>query len=265
MIGQPEVSEPIFRVRFGGCSDAGLVRAQNEDSYLTTPPYFVVADGMGGHSRGGAASQTVVEAFTPEPGCQWATSDQVVEWVASASAAVAALPGEGRAPGSTLAGTGLSVQLGRPCWLVFNVGDSRVYLLRDGHLSQITVDHCGHQPAPDGSLRKVLTRAMGAGLVKPSAVDQWLIPARPKDVVLICSDGLYSELTDQLIAAVLLDEDEPRAQTTRLVEAAKKAGGRDNVTAVVIVADEVMAAGGGNLDLDETLDGEDDTVPEEDI
>ncbi len=259
------IREPVFKVRAGACSDKGMVRMHNEDSFLVASPYFVVADGMGGHARGEAASRAAVDAFLPAPELRWATSDGVVEAVAAAGMAIGELGGVGRPPGSTLAGVGLSLQSGRPCWLVFNIGDSRTYLLRDGYLTQISVDHVARHDRPGGWSRNVITRALGAGLAKPSVADQWLLPARPGDQILVCSDGLHTEVTDLLVAAILLGDGDPHDKAVALVNAAKSAGGRDNVTAVVLVADEVLGTDGLTGDTDETLRGTDDTVPDEEL
>ena len=253
-------TEPVVQVRFGACSDRGLVRPHNEDSYITAPPCFVVADGMGGHSRGQAASQTAVERFLPLANRRWATGEDVLTAIDNASAAVSRLSGEGRPPGSTLAGVVLTLQSNQPRWLVFNVGDSRVYLLRKGELTQISEDHSVIWERPGEGTRSVITRALGAGMVKPLVADQGLLSVQERDQILICTDGLYSEVTEFLMTALLLGDGDPHEKATSLVDAAKRAGGRDNVTAVVIVVDTVEADG---VDFDpdgETIPGEDDTV-----
>ncbi|MBK8464031.1 MAG: serine/threonine-protein phosphatase [Nigerium sp.] len=258
------MSEPRFEVRFGAATHQGLVRPSNEDSYLTVPPVFLVADGMGGHSRGEVASRAVADAFLELGATTWLTSDRMVDAVDRASASVTALAGEGRAPGATLAGVGLSEQGGLPCWLVFNIGDSRVHLLRGGELVQISVDHSAVQQASsdDGQpvTRTVVTRALGAGLAGPVA-DQWLIPAQAADRVLICSDGLSNEVTGELIAATLLTVADPQEAAQALIQAALSAGGHDNVTVVVVdCADVVSTALDRGMLTDETVS--DDTIPD---
>lgn len=230
------MSEPQFEVRFGGATHQGMVRVLNEDSYLTMPPLFLVADGMGGHARGEVASRAVVDAFLDLGRQSWLESAALADAVRRASVTVSALSGEGRAPGSTLAGVGLSRQGGLPCWLVFNIGDSRTYLMRAGQLQQVSQDHAAIESRTDAggaSARNVITRALGAGMTAVLA-DQWLIPAQEGDRILICSDGLSGEVTPELMNATLLAQPDPQAVAQDLVQAALNAGGHDNVTVVVV-------------------------------
>ena len=262
MIDTPHgrLTEPRVELRFGARSDRGMVRLHNEDSYITAPPCFVVADGMGGHARGQAASQAAVENFLSLTGHKWATGEEVLAAIDGASAAVSRLSGEGRPTGSTLAGVVLTLQANQPRWLVFNIGDSRVYLLRKGELTQISEDHSVLWERPGEGSRNFITRALGAGMVKPLVADQWLLSIHKGDQILICSDGLYSEVTEFLMTALLLGDADPRDKAAALVEAAKRAGGRDNVTAVVIVVDTVDADGVDSDPDEETIPGNDDTV-----
>ena len=193
----------------------------------------------------------------------WVTAEELHEAVGAASAEVGALAGTGSAPGSTLAGVALSEQAGCPCWFAFNVGDSRIYLLRDGQLEQISVDHSFRQElleqgaAPDSIRigRNVITRALGAGRPGVPVVDQWLRPAVTGDRVLVCSDGLTTELGDDDLLGVLSAATGPEDAAATLVHAAVSAGGRDNVTVVVVEAVEVVRASGPDVLDDDTLDG----------
>lgn len=258
------MTEPSMTVRFGAATHQGLVRNSNEDSYLTVPPVFLVADGMGGHSRGEVASRAVTEAFAELSHQRWLTSDDLVSTVDRAARLVMDLPSPGRAPGSTLSGVGMSKQGGAPCWLVFNIGDSRTQLLRDGQLTQISVDHSAAARVPEAKgavSRHVITRALGAGLAPPTA-DQWLIPARNGDRMLVCSDGLSNDVSAELITATLLSVADPRQAAQALIQAALNAGGHDNVTAVVIDCEEATSVAAIGLDdPTESLEG-DDTVPD---
>lgn len=235
----------VFEVAWGVASDRGR-RGDNQDSHFADPPIFVVADGMGGHASGKAASAAVVGAFEPLAGRTWLDPDDLMAAIGRAAEQVGALAADqGRRPGSTLTGVGMLVRDDQPCWLVFNVGDSRTYHFHDGQLEQVSVDHSRVQELIDaGDLapslgrthgeRHVLTRAFGAGAPGEPTVDQWLLAAAAGDRILLCSDGLTSEVTDQLIAALLADHSDPAAAAAALVTAATSAGGRDNVTALVV-------------------------------
>lgn len=257
------MTETVLEVIFGARTETGLVRPHNEDSYLTVPPVFLVADGMGGHSSGEVASRSVADAFLSLAGNQWLTSESLINAVAKASSAVKLLADEGRHPGSTLTGVGLTKQSGMACWLVFNIGDSRTYLLRDGQLLQISVDHSATRQRPDGpAVQHVITRALGAGMRSEPAADQWIVPAREGDRILLCSDGLTNELTSQLVSAILMAATDPRDAATQLVDAAINAGGHDNVTAVVVFATKVVSTI-SSLTLGESTESDDDTIPDE--
>ncbi|MCF6378469.1 protein phosphatase 2C domain-containing protein [Nocardioides KLBMP 9356] len=238
--------QPVLRVRAGAATDAGAVRERNEDAFVVSGPVYAVADGMGGHTGGAEASAIVADELSSITSTPWVTAAGVHASIARAARRVADLAdGEGRAPGSTLSGVGLAQQDGMPCWLVFNVGDSRTYRLQNGAIELITVDHTRVQELVDAgritadearthAQRNVITRAIGAGSGGTPHVDLSLLVAGPDDRLLICSDGLTGELTEQLIAALLLDIADPSAAAEALVREAVTAGGRDNVTAVVV-------------------------------
>lgn len=248
-----DVPEPVgatppgCRLAWGATTHPGRVRSYQQDAYLAAPPVFVVADGMGGHARGEAAAATAVQAFTRIRG-PWLSADDVLGAVEFAARGVARLAGDDpAAPGTTVVGAGLTVLEGRVGWLVFNVGDSRAYRLADGVLEQISVDHSRVQELSDemGLDREfarnlpgghVITRALGGGLGGVPEVDRWVLPAGVGDRVLLCSDGLTDEVRDQEIARILSGEADPQAAALALQDAALAAGGRDNVTVLVIDA-----------------------------
>ncbi len=160
-----------------------------------------------------------------------------------------------RTAGTTVAGVAVAAHDGGPYWLVFNVGDSRVYRLADGALEQVSVDHSVVQELVDaGRLspqdaehhpeRHIITRAISTGPA-PSP-DYWLIPAGPADRMLVCTDGLTQELDDDAIRYLLMDQPDPQEAAQGLVRAAVAAGGRDNVTAVVVDVTD-----GGSLTVDD--------------
>ncbi|WP_062200721.1 PP2C family protein-serine/threonine phosphatase [Demequina salsinemoris] len=228
----------------GAATDAGLVRPQNEDSYLADGPAFIVADGMGGYEAGDQASAAVVASFhdlVPGPG--YGTYGQVEAALREANARVAKVAAATTVgAGSTVTGIVLTEHEGQPAWLVLNVGDSRVYRHRGTQLEQITVDHSlGRELVDAGEMREeelasfahrnVITRAIGA---TDSAADAWLVPAMNGERLLLCSDGLYGEVADETIRAVLTMSGRPDDAARRLVGLANESGGRDNITVVVV-------------------------------
>jgi len=243
-----------LRVRAWSGSDVGVVRRVNEDSVLVAPPLFVVADGMGGHSFGDRASQAAIGVFrelAEQAGGEPVGVEDVIEAVAHANRAVRAVgdgpDGSHVFSGTTVTGIALvrNPVRGGVHWLAFNIGDSRVYQVNRASLTQLSVDHSVVQELLDRGLidaeqaavhpeRNVITRALGsAGDVD---ADLWLFPLERRQTFLICSDGLTKELTDPEIARVVTDwRAEPGGDPAGvLVEAAVTAGGRDNVTVVVV-------------------------------
>ena len=241
---------------FSFASDVGNVRRLNEDSLLAAPPVFLVADGMGGHSFGDRASQSVVATFRSTLGTVDAPSpESVVATIASANEALMAMrePGNDSVSGTTLTGLALVSTVSGYRWMVFNVGDSRVYRWDGRALEQVTVDHSAVQELLDAGQitalealshphRNVVTRAIGVHDEVDS--DVWLLPVTGKQTFLVCSDGLSRELADDQIAQILAGHDPEGSGSTiaeRLVEAALAAGGRDNVS-VIVVDSQMLAA-----------------------
>lgn len=224
-------------------TDPGLKRLVNEDSLLAESPVFLVADGMGGYEAGDLASAAVVDAFRPLTSEGYADLAGIRDALIAASAGVAAVAGETtRGAGSTVTGAVIVEHDGAPHWLVFNVGDSRVYRHVGSELEQLTVDHSlGQELVDKGELaredmqayaeRNVITRAIGAA---DSTADSWLWPMVNGERLLICSDGLHSELPDEGIRATLTMSGKPESAAATLVQRAKDAGGRDNISVIVI-------------------------------
>lgn len=247
--GQP--LELPLEVRWGAATHRGARRSLNEDSHLASGRAFVVADGMGGHDAGEVASRVAVEALGPlsaglreAPGGS-ATHD-VEERLAIAHERLQEIgTAPGRGAGTTITGVILVEHEGAPYWLVLNLGDSRTYLLVDGRLEQVSVDHSEVQELLDAGAitaaearthprRHVVTRALGPG-PRPAA-DFWFLPVGAHDRMLVCSDGLTVELDDDRIAELLLADPDPQVAADRLVAEALHAGGRDNITVVVVDA-----------------------------
>lgn len=257
------MTAPI-RTAAGGATDVGARRKLNEDAYLCATPLFVVADGMGGHDAGEVASATVVEHFSHLVGQDALSIGEVRETLASARAAVGALGQHGAAgAGTTLSGVAVATVDGLGYWLVINIGDSRTYQFADGELEQITVDHSYVQELIDegeitpeqamtDSRRNIITRAIGAG--SAGDADYWLFPAERGDRMMVCSDGLTTEVTDARIAEVLAGEPDPQRAADILTAEAVRAGGRDNVTVVVVDALTVASVRGVHVQADDDDD-----------
>lgn len=242
MSSRPD-SPAHLEVISGALTDPGLRRPVNEDAHLAAFPVFLVADGMGGHEAGDRAAAAVIDAFRGFVGRSDLTPEEVAQAVYAAHSAVAAISaGTSRGAGSTLTGLVAVQQDGERRWLVVNVGDSRVYRLLSERLEQLTVDHSIAQEMVDaGRLtreemstfegRNVITRAVGG---ERSPADYWLLPVVNGERMLICSDGLSGEVTDEAIRAGLLVGGSPVHTAGSLVGQALAHGGRDNVTVIVV-------------------------------
>jgi protein phosphatase len=236
----------MVTITAGAGTHPGLVRSANEDSMVTTPLFAAVADGMGGHAAGEVASRLAVECIAELAAQPAPRPDDVVEAIARANHRIleqGATHRELAGMGTTLSGIGLVDVAGTPQWIVFNVGDSRVYRYADGTLAQLSVDHSevaellaagqlSADEARDYPRRNVVTRSLGSD--PPPRPDVWVFPPQPGERFLICSDGLTLELSDAQIAAVLEKYPDPPTAARELIEHALAAGGRDNVTAIVV-------------------------------
>ncbi|MFB4354644.1 protein phosphatase 2C domain-containing protein [Microbacterium sp. LS_15] len=255
---------PGLVVHTGSATHAGLRRALNEDSYLASSPVFVVADGMGGHEAGERASATVIEEFALFIGRTSLALDDVRFALERAREGVEHLStsGNGRA-GTTLSGVVIASVDGMGYWLAVNIGDSRTYRFADAELEQITVDHsvvqelidAGELTPEDASTdrrRNIITRAIGAS--STGDADYWLFPAELGDRIIVCSDGLTSELPDRRIREILSTTADPQEAAEALVAEALQAGGRDNITVVIADAVSVASRPGTLLETDIDMD-----------
>ena len=236
------------RVRSGHATDVGRVRDHNEDSLVDAPGIWAVADGLGGHAAGEVASRLAVDVLRGLADVDLAGPDDVVAAVTEANdrilSAQYAHP-DRRGMGTTV--TGLALTSGdEPHWVVFNVGDSRVYRLEGAGVEQLTRDHSEVRELVDAGLldpadvpthpmRHVITRSLGA--TREVAVDTWVRPVAPGEWFVVCSDGVTGELADDELARVVRDAGEPAAAAQALVDAAVRAGGHDNATVVVVAVD----------------------------
>lgn len=242
-------------------TDPGLKRSVNEDAMLAADPCFLVADGMGGHDAGDRASRAAIavfgETFT-KPGP--ATLVQIETALEKSRAEVRAISDETvRGAGCTISGVIRVVHEGEPYWYVLNVGDSRVYLNRGSELAQLTQDHSlleesrglGYGDARPP--RNVITRALGSD---DDRHDAWLLPLETGARLLICTDGLTTEVPDEELRAVLTVGGKPKAATEELLRRALAAGGRDNVSLVVVD----VVSGGVERQHSPVVHDDDDTI-----
>jgi serine/threonine protein phosphatase PrpC len=262
---QPQEPTPgsMLRVSYGAATDRGLRRELNEDSFIAMDPVFAVADGMGGHEAGEVASSICVRTLGASSvigtrGSQF-TTEHLEDLIGQADEQIRIETG-GQA-GTTVSGAVLVEEAGQPHWLFFNAGDSRTYRLSNGTFGQISVDHSEVQEMVDlGRIseeearthprRHVITRALGTG--DDAEADTWLLPVEEGDRLLICSDGLSGELTDDEICTLLSTVQDPQEACDELVAATLRSGARDNVTVLVVDAtttddQETPPARGGTL------------------
>ena len=235
----------MTELRVGSATDVGQVRTNNEDQLLVGDQLFAVADGMGGHAAGEVASLTAVEALKAAFEGH-ASADGLADAVREANRAVwrrAAEQMELRGMGTTVTAVALVDEDGEQQLVVANVGDSRAYLLRGGELDQITDDHSLPEEmvrrgelAPEDAVmhpqRHILTRVLG--MDEEIEVDCFRIVPYKGDRVLLASDGLTNEQTDDQIASILRRLADPDDAAKELVRQAKANGGNDNITVVVI-------------------------------
>jgi len=240
-----------MKIEVGSATDIGRVRERNEDSILVDPPLYVVADGMGGHRGGQVASQVALETME-ELGTEG--RDSLAEHVRRANRAV----WDRSVEDEQLAGMGTTLTAARVeggSALIAHVGDSRAYLLRNGTLRQLTTDHTlvarmvksGEISEAEADVhphKNVLTRALGTD--EQVEVDEDSIALVDGDRLLLCSDGLTGMVTEDQIQAILENSEQPQQAADRLVKAANRAGGIDNISVVVLDAiGEGDKSGGG--------------------
>jgi protein phosphatase len=246
-------------------SDPGLRRTSNEDSFSNRPDVglFVVADGMGGHVAGEVASRVAVEAisafieetagadknrtwpFPFEPTLSLEANRLKAAFRLANRRIAAAIADSHDLRG--MATTASALLVGRTQACVAHVGDSRVYVFREGALHQITHDHSWvEEQVRAGTMtpsaarqhpwRNVVTRALSGG--EDPEVDVVEVVPAAGERYLLCSDGLFSVVENRVIAEILGDAKLSLEQVCeRLIEAANAAGGPDNITTLVLQVD----------------------------
>jgi serine/threonine protein phosphatase PrpC len=243
-------------------SDTGRQRRINEDSLLARAPLFVVADGMGGAQAGEVASRIAVESFdeggiTAEPfdGHTAVTDSPEGRLAAQALAANTRIHelSQSDADHAGMGTTLTAVYVGELEVAIAHVGDSRAYCWREGELLRLTDDHSlvdelirqgrlTPEEAADHPQRSIITRALGPE--EAVEVDTRSFRARSADVYLLCSDGLTTMVSEARLAEVLGEHARLRDAGEALIAEANEAGGRDNITVILLRVEEVSAAGG---------------------
>ena len=234
----------MIEFRWGTATDVGKARRTNQDRFLTADPIFVVADGLGGHNGGEVAAAIAVDEMAKATDV--GSIDDLIEVIQQANREIVArskLEPELRGMGTTLVALVAMTIADTPRLAVANVGDSRLYRRTAEELVQLTEDHTLVEAlVRDGRLtpqealshprRNIVTRALG--IDEKALVDTWELAPVAGDRYLLCSDGLFNELDEDGILDVLNRVDDPGEAAVGLVSDAVAAGGRDNVTVVVV-------------------------------
>ena len=243
----------MTRWRYASATDTGVVRQANQDAIYVDDSLAIVADGMGGHAAGEVASamsiDVVSRAFKTNPtleGLESAIERANFDVLADAKANPSRF-----GMGTTVIAVALVVEGDQRVATLFHVGDSRAYQIRDGAIRQLSEDHSvaeewvrmgkiTSQEAAVHPKRHQLTRAIG--VEDRLNIDVLSLSLQPGDRVLLCSDGLSNEVTDDQIAKTVSGGDNLSEIVRSLVAQANENGGRDNISAVLLEFDEVTAS-----------------------
>ena len=246
-------------IQFAADTHAGLKRQHNEDCYEADPALglWLVADGVGGHSRGDLASDIVRTTVRD----QTVAGESLTQAIVNAHRAVLdQIDRDETALG--MGSTVVALRLEGDDYELGWVGDSRAYLW-NSRLKLLSHDHnrvrelldqgiITPQQASNHPERHVLTQSLGVSermTLEPGYLQGTLAENQQ---ILLCSDGLSDELPDEMIATIMAGNDNPRAQVDALIKAALQAGGKDNITAVVIGAAAASEPAGGADNLETT-------------
>ncbi|MGY1740209.1 MULTISPECIES: PP2C family protein-serine/threonine phosphatase [unclassified Blastococcus] len=241
---------PQVQLSWGTATHIGQ-REENQDRLLAVPPVFAVCDGMGGHAAGAEAAQKAVDCLSTAIDKPSLTVGSLQEAIRRADESIRAL-GEADpsmvGAGTTVAGVALVQDDDHLCWAVFHIGDSRVYERTPNSWRQVTVDHSlvqvlvesGHV-APENAAthpqRNIVTRALGVG--GSGDADVTLLRAVVGQRLLVCSDGLSNEVSDERLEQVLASSSTPEEAANLMVTEAVANGGRDNIAAIVLVVESL--------------------------
>ncbi|MBE6020493.1 MAG: Stp1/IreP family PP2C-type Ser/Thr phosphatase [Firmicutes bacterium] len=243
----------------GFITDTGRRRDNNEDCFFTDKDnkIFIVADGVGGQNAGEIASSIAVKEISDylksnldntKTGGKYIFGC-ISEGINTANEKILEESFE-KESFSKMATTAVVLMIRNDIAYIANVGDSRAYLLRDGKLIRLTEDHTmANQLIREGKLTEeeveflaqkqlalnmfsTITRALGDKNGVES--DNFFVDIEEDDVFLLCTDGLYGEVTDEKMSDIIVNEPDAQKACEKLVEEANENGGRDNITAIII-------------------------------
>lgn len=235
-----------LETRAAALSHVGKIRSNNQDSGYAGRDLFIVADGMGGHAGGDVASAIALNRLK-EADTGYMSAEEAQFSLQSALIAANAQLAETVFEHPELTGMGTTVsalmRVGDQVALA-HIGDSRIYLFRDGELKQVSTDHTFVQRLVDtGRIteeealvhprRSVLMRVLGDVDSHPE-IDTWVLDTKPGDRWLLCSDGLSGVVKHDELTRIVSSSDPPQAVADRLVRASLDAGAPDNVTVVIV-------------------------------
>ncbi len=239
-----ELNDGRLELTWAGVTHTGRRREINQDAVLAQYPLFIVADGMGGHIGGEIASASAVDRLHAVADTGAVSTKAIENALANAVKDIAARPdATDEATGTTVTGLFLDTDGEELTWVALNIGDSRVYLSRDGSISQVTTDHSvvqeliasgklSPEEAENHPYGNVITRALGPSeSVTPDYVRLDVVDG---DRFVVCSDGLTKELTDFGIQHFLNEHADPADAVAAMMEAALENGGRDNISIIVL-------------------------------
>ena len=244
------IIQPEFTFTYSGLTNTGIVRSKNEDSFINVPEQklWVVADGMGGHDAGDFASQTITQQagkFTQQKTLEDSillleenliSSNEIIKEQANKMGAKATI-------GSTVACLYVWKNLAFVLW----AGDSRVYRYRQKNLQRLTEDHSfveelvrlGKIAADEAESHPASNVVLNAiGIDSTLLIDMEYYEVEDQDLFIICSDGLYKDIADDKITALLERPDSTLEEINEsLIDAALEAGGSDNCTVILVKAE----------------------------
>ena len=239
--------------RFVGLTDTGVVRNTNQDSHSMDNPqgrFFIVADGMGGHAGGEEASRIATEQIRAHLEAYWddrdISSEQLLEQAID-KANKSILEDQLQHPERKDMGTTVVVTIFRERPWCAHVGDSRIYQWRNSELKQVTEDHTwvslaiksgeiSKEQAKIHPWRHVLSQCLGRKDLYKIELQE--LDVQSGDIILMCSDGLTEEVPDEKIQDFLSECETCEQTAEKLISAAKEAGGSDNITVVLVEAED---------------------------